>query len=327
MTPLQYILKALHKLYVKTHPWNPSSGLILDPETVSEKIASMLLSEDPCMICRYGSTELINVTNYMSVSSGRRPVIGYVRDQVREWWWNEKNIQHMSDCSGFFPNDIEHLSRFGELILKDTGEIDMLGSWVSYEKYIEHLFPEGMERAPLRFLEPFWSKKPWTKTLGGKKVLVVHPFASLIEDQYRNKRQLLFSNPDILPSFDLKVLEAVQSLGGAPCGFQDWFEALAFMEDEIDKMDYDICLIGCGAYGFPLAAHVKRMGKKAVHLGGSLQLLFGIIGKRWEDPMYGVKEWGIPVGSYSSLMNEYWVRPGVELKPACSDKVEGGCYW
>lgn len=48
------------------------------------------------------------------------------------------------------------------------------------------------------------------------------------------------------------------------------------MKDEIDKRDYDIALIGCGAYGFPLAAHIKRSGKKAVHLGGALQLLFGI---------------------------------------------------
>lgn len=48
------------------------------------------------------------------------------------------------------------------------------------------------------------------------------------------------------------------------------------MKDEIDKQDYDIALIGCGAYGFPLAAHIKRSGKKAIHLGGALQLLFGI---------------------------------------------------
>lgn len=75
------------------------------------------------------------------------------------------------------------------------------------------------------------------------------------------------------------TLEAVQSLGGSNNKFQSWFEALQWMEDEMDKTDYDICLIGCGAYGFPLAAHAKRKGKKAVHLGGALQLLFGIKGK------------------------------------------------
>ena len=56
------------------------------------------------------------------------------------------------------------------------------------------------------------------------------------------------------------------------------------MKAQIDKEDFDICLIGAGAYGFPLAAYVKRKGKKAVHLGGALQLLFGIKGSRWEDP-------------------------------------------
>ena len=55
------------------------------------------------------------------------------------------------------------------------------------------------------------------------------------------------------------------------------------MENEIDKHDYEVCLIGCGAYGLPLAAHVKKQGKKAIHIGGALQLLFGIMGKRWID--------------------------------------------
>lgn len=99
------------------------------------------------------------------------------------------------------------------------------------------------------------------------------------------------------------------------------------MEDEIDKEDYDICLLGCGAYGFPLAAHVKRQGKQAVHLGGALQLLFGIKGKRWEDPNYGVKEWNIPYGSYTALMNKYWIRPDNITSPPNIQQVEGGCYW
>ena len=99
------------------------------------------------------------------------------------------------------------------------------------------------------------------------------------------------------------------------------------MKKEIDSKEYDICLIGCGAYGFPLAAHIKRKGKKAVHLGGALQLLFGIKGKRWENPNYGVKEWGIPYGSYSTLINQYWISPNQNEKPTNANQVENGCYW
>lgn len=70
-----------------------------------------------------------------------------------------------------------------------------------------------------------------------------------------------------------------------------------------------------------MAAHVKRQGKKAVHLGGSLQLLFGIKGKRWEDPNYNKNY------NYSELMNEYWIRPDERFKPQNAAQVEGGCYW
>ena len=40
--------------------------------------------------------------------------------------------------------------------------------------------------------------------------------------------------------------------------------------------------IGCGAYGLPLTSMLKASGKKAIHLGGATQILFGIKGKRWD---------------------------------------------
>ena len=212
-------------------------------------------------------------------------------------------------------------------MIKDAKEVDLLGSWIKDEIYIQDYISKA-QIVHLRLLEPFWTKQiPWTKALDGKKILVVHPFSELILKQYTEKRTLLFNNPNILPLFNLQVIQAVQSLGGENNGFHDWFEALQWMKNEIDKVDYDICLIGCGAYGFPLAAHVKKKGKKAVHLGGALQLLFGIRGKRWENPNYGVKEWGIPYGSYSTLINPYWASPGELGKPKNANQVEGACYW
>ncbi len=175
-------------------------------------------------------------------------------------------------------------------------------------------------------MEPYWAERPWSRALKGKKVLVVHPFAALIEKQYREHRTHLFENPDVLPEFELQTIEAVQSLGGDAGQFKTWFEALHYMEEEIDKRDFDIALIGCGAYGFPLAAHVKRSGKKAVHLGGALQLLFGIKGNRWEDPRYGEDALGRK-SPYLELFNEYWCRPDKDMKPVHANKVEGACYW
>jgi glycine/D-amino acid oxidase-like deaminating enzyme len=86
---------------------------------------------------------------------------------------------------------------------------------------------------------------------------------------------------------------------------------------KIDAIDFDIAIIGAGAYGLPMAAHVKRRGKKAVHLGGATQLLFGIRGKRWDTDYPHLQP----------LFNEHWARPLPTETPPNAKTIEAGCYW
>ena len=81
-------------------------------------------------------------------------------------------------------------------------------------------------------------------------------------------------------------------------------------------MDFDIALVGCGAYGFPLSIKLKQAGKQVIHVGGALQVLFGIKGARWDNSP-----------KVNCLYNEHWVRPGDNERPADSKNVEGACYW
>jgi len=170
-------------------------------------------------------------------------------------------------------------------------------------------------KVPLGDLEPYFHQDPWSEVLRDKKVLVIHPFEDSIHSQYP-KRDLLFSDKRVLPEFNLLTIKSVQSLGKIPDEFATWFDALESMKREIDKRDFDIAIIGCGAYGFPLAAYVKSIGKKAVHLGGATQMLFGIKSKSWEDEP-----------KFHYLINEYWVRPKETERPANYKLVEGGRYW
>ena len=249
-----------------------------DPNKASEMISSLLSSDSPCMIARFGSTELSAIVNYLGVNSKKHSVLKFIKGEQPEWWWNKNIMKQMQEWSGFFPPTPENMQKFGEIMMHDINELDLLGCWINNEGWLTRKL-KNVERVHLRLLEPFWAKKPWTRYLRGKRVVVVHPFANDIHNQYINNRNKLFANPDVLPEFaSLRVIKAVQSLGGEDNNFKNWFEALQWMKNEIDKKDYDICLIGCGAYGLPLAAHVKRQGKKAVHLGGALQLLFGIKG-------------------------------------------------
>ncbi|MEZ5105575.1 MAG: hypothetical protein R2757_13845 [Draconibacterium sp.] len=315
-----HFLKALRKIYVKSSlsEEDNKTDRIIDPNTVADIIYRKLSGDEPCMIARIGSNELNIVSNYIGWRYHKNEVINYIKGKVPPWWWEEDYIHLMHEGAGFFPPTEAKVVQFCELMINDIPQVDVLGSWLEKEKLFEKEL-NSAKKVRLVTLDPFWANEPWTKALHGKKVLVIHPFAETIEMQY-TKRKLLFDNQDILPEFELKTIKAVQSIAGTKTPFSDWFEALEYMKSEIDKTDYDICLIGAGAYGFPLAAHVKRTGKKGFHIGGSLQLLFGIIGKRWEKNYHELYD-------YASLINEHWVRAKKEERPDNANKVEDGCYW
>ena len=94
----------------------------------------------------------------------------------------------------------------------------------------------------------------------------------------------------------------MQSIANNPVPYEDWFEALESMKTKIKQIDFDVSIIGCGAYGLPLAAYVKRIGKKAILLAGGTQLLFGIKGKRWEQ---------YSNSCYRDMFNKHWIYPGM----------------
>jgi hypothetical protein len=76
-----------------------------------------------------------------------------------------------------------------------------------------------------------------------------------------------------------------------------------------------------------LAAYIKDLGKKAVHLGGTTQIMFGIRGKRWDLFLEEERKSGASNGFYSNLFNEHWVYPSPSETPARSELAESGCYW
>ncbi|MBD1431741.1 hypothetical protein H8B06_02800 [Sphingobacterium sp. DN00404] len=323
------VLKAMRKVYGSVFEVSTlkKPACEKNPKEVSQILYESLVDDKPCMIARFGAFELSTVVNYLNIKE-KPNSWEYIRGEKGQWWWDDNLLRYMHKNAGFFPIDKDSISRFCDLMINDSKDIDVLGSWLVNENYLDNFLPVNCQKVWRIFIDPFWTDFPWTRALAGKRVLVVHPFAEIIEQQYRFKRKELFRNEHILPDFELKLIKAVQSIGGNTSGFKNWFEALDFMKMQIENVEFDICLLGCGAYGFPLAAHVKRMGKKAVHWGGSLQLYFGIIGKRWENANYGTKEAKsyCPEINYPNLINEHWVRPESAKVPKADD-IEGGCYW
>nr|WP_319569933.1 hypothetical protein [uncultured Draconibacterium sp.] len=299
-------------------------------QSANDKIYNLLTSDTPCMISRFGTTELNCINNYLCIISNEsylKKIANYITDYTHTPWWNKNHFEIMSIYSGIFPPSVETSVNFSKRYLADIPLIDLLGSFQYFEKFMP--LKETVQKVQLETLYPFFVERPWTKALKNKKVLVVHPFDTSIQKQYK-KRKLLFQDSETLPDFELITLRAVQSVAGTKVPYNDWFEALKYMEVKISSINFDICILGCGAYGLPLAAHVKRIGKKAIHIGGGTQLLFGIKGKRWEEQYENVWHYrpGIDIDiNYKPLFNEHWQYPVSNEKPQGAAKVEGACYW
>lgn len=323
-----FVLKSLHKMYTLLTSRGRreiDNNVCIDYQKASDIIIEKFRQGKPFMVSRFGAVEISAVTNYLGIISPRHNVWKYIIGKEPQWWWNEGVRYCMTNNAGFFPSTDENLCRFSQLVLQDLKEIDVLISWQKEEGRFLKYMKSNIERIHYCTIDSFFCNNPWTFCLKGKKVLVVHPFAQEIEDQYRNNRSKLFKNSKVLPEFELITYPAVQSIGGNS-QYANWFEALNKMEDDISKIDFDVCLLGCGAYGMPLAAYIKRMGKTAIHIGGSLQLLFGIRGARWENPLYG-KNIHHEQGAYCKLFNEYWIRPYKQSMVKNSKQVDNGCYW
>ena len=226
-------------------------------------------------------------------------------------------LRHSIANTGFFPaDDKKLLAKFSEIYMKSAEKADFMGVWNSseYEGSAISEFCPNATLMPLISLEPYYFNDPWSKALNGKKVLVVHPFAKTIEKQY-SKHSKLFENKDVLPDFNLILFKSENTIFGHE-KFKNWFEVFDYSCEQIAKIDFDVAIIGAGAYGLPFAAFVKKMGKQAIHMAGATQILFGIKGRRWDKH---------PI--ISKFYNESWVRPDAEETPKDHLRVEKGCYW
>jgi len=285
----------------------------------SDLIRDGIESAFPFAVSRFGYSEFRTLLTYLHIrekDSDLHKIILFIKGEKVEPWWHPNTINIITHNAGLFPNKIEVIEKFCRLILTDIAEIDVLGSWLGGEKWVKPMMP-NTKYIRLHDFYHFLHSNPWTAALKDKKVLVVHPFSKSIESQY-SLRDKIFSGVHRLPDFDLITYKSVQSIAGnKPDGFDTWFQALDFMQTDIAKIDFDIAILGCGAYGMPLAVSIKRdLKKKAIHLGGNTQILFGIKGSRWENDR-----------NFSPFINSNWVKPLPEETPIGHQTIDNNCYW
>ncbi len=279
---------------------------ILTKEDTNKKLAELVDSDKPFCVARIGGSEL-------------RAIVECQKESHNEE--RKKYMHNLLYCLSGFCDPYERIDDFSRLMESSMADVDMMCVWFNQmeDVIIKKYCKKDVELGVLEGIEPWYNKSnPWSSHLKGKKVLVIHPFKDSILAQYK-KRDKLFPGTDILPEFELSVFKAVQSLLGEKNEHgDDWFDLLDYMTNEALKIDFDIALIACGAYGLPLAVRLKGAGKQSIHMGGALQLLFGVRGKRWDN-----------FDLLKEFYSDAWAYPldSEKLGNDNSKHIENACYW
>lgn len=273
---------------------------VLMHEQSNEAVKNLLESDTACLVGRIGGTEIKCINHYLQHRKG----------QANPKDYPQKILEEGAFLSGIYPQNPTLFDAFCEAYLSALQKADLMGVWnlPNEAQICETVCPEAT-LAYAGVLAPFFIPSPWFKALKGKKVLIASPFDAVIKEQYQ-KRALLFENPDILPEFELVTYPVIQAYGGGHPDFENYTAALEKMKNDLSNLDFDIAIVGAGAYGMPLCAHIKQMGRKAVLMAGSTQLLFGIKGERWDRR-----------STFPKLYNEHWVYLPESTKPKNLEKI------
>ena len=145
---------------------------------------------------------------------------------------------------------------------------------------------------------------------------MVTPFVDTIRLQLDRLR--LVWGYDLFPGVEFRFVRFPHSqllVNDESCA-RPWFDILKEIQAEIDSISFDVGFVGAGAATLPLARHMKKIGRTGIAMGGALQLLFGIRGRRWDlDPRF------------SRYFNQYWIRPLDAETPPKFRSIENGAYW
>ena len=273
-------------------------------------IIKLLEKKDPFIISRLG----IGAETYLSYSYDNKLK------------FNLNYLKMLSNNAGIYNINktlITYLEQYIEGIKNSSALAVFIDAIITEQTYFINKF--NISAIHYQVIEPFYccleNIKPWTHYLIDKKVLIICPFITSMQKQLDNGFQI-FKDIDkkiFLDNQQFVFYKSFQTSAGNHI-HKDWLETFTIMCNDIKNLDFDIALLGCGGYGLPLCNYIKtQLNKSAIYIGGGLQLLFGVMGGRWENnhmwkQIIQKNDTKFIKPSGDEILNNY-------------RNIEGGCYW
>jgi hypothetical protein len=229
---------------------------------------------------------------------------------------------------GVFPAEPAFYLDFNRFYVPHLRNIDCLG--IAYYPWELQIVRHHVVESKLVYYgdqqtdpySPSTRKNCYLPYFRGRKILIVCPFAGILRERATEEIfEGVWSKAGKKKWFYPASVDALEF----PYGFSEetqrrYATAIELFEDiasAIEQRDFDVALIGAGGLAIPIASHVKSMGKVALDLGGHLQVVFGVLGKRhWR------RNWDAWNG------NEWCIEMPARYRPPEADEVcDGGAYW
>lgn len=293
---------------------------ILNLETSNQCIIKLIETNKPFIISRLG------------IGAETHLMLEYILTHKI----NKKYLHPQENLNGIYSknNDIVKFEIFCNKYYECLKNTDILASFtqaiINEQSYFANKY--NLKQIHSRSLEPFYACleniKPWTHYLHGKRVLIINPFIDSMKKQLVNNFQI-FKDPNkkiFLDNQEFIFYKSYQTIASNHI-HNDWLETFTLMCNDIKKLDdefhFDIALLGCGGYGLPLCNFIKmELNKSAIYIGGGLQLLFGIMGQRWENR----DDWQKIMKDNDNPNNQF-IRPSGDEIINNKNAIENGCYW
>lgn len=308
----RYPLKVLNNRRLK--PWGKRGAQNSDDSQVVETsaaIARLKVARTGMIYGKIGTTELLALEFSERFFQPSWP-------SGLSW---KRQAERLYLDSGVFPPQREQFNQFLDTYRKSVAALDGIHLWQdseflkAYEKELAESLCPRATRLSSQVLSPF----SFLPEISDLQWLVISPFIKTMKSQedrlgkihsfypWHPKFHHLANPPFYLRCPFFSYLEKTS--------YPDWQAGLEHLTEQALQFDFDVALVGAGAWSLPLLANLKKSGKKGIHTGGATQLIFGIKGRRWDQ-----EGWHMPY-------NQFWVRPLPEDTPKGHMRKEDGCYW
>jgi len=279
--------------------FNNTSILKLRENDLTHKFfVSMMNSDNPAFIGRIGGSDFFVIQKYFSNK----------QEYLNNSKGYNKDLKILKQFNGYFDfsNNLDNYIKFledmiiyhrqakylsyvnAETIMDfDTEEYnDTTFKFLNFVCENKILFSYYFLNEVLPFLNSF---KIWGED---KKILIISPFSQSIEYQkekindliknysYPNCEILTYNTP-ITYNHEKDTKEILQITTN------NWHDQCALMAEDISNLDFDIAWLSCASYAMFLGDFIQnQLYKKALYVGGILNMYFNIYGKRYDTSFF-----------------------------------------